>query len=138
MENSPHHVPAVFHMEGLCGPFIQNSVSLPSGIARGSSWDPELEESLGKIVSRQELSCGITQVLAPVLDISRDSRMAGRAKHMGKTRHWRQRLELLIRMAFRREKRLVERRNLLQSIFLDFIIPREESMGLTVTFRKDS
>lgn len=83
MENSPHHVPAVFHMEGLCGPFIQNSVSLPSGIARGSSWDPELEESLGKIVSRQELSCGITQVLAPVLDISRDSRMGRQSETYG-------------------------------------------------------
>lgn len=83
MENSPHHIPAVFHMEGLCGPFIQNSVSLPSGIARGSSWDPELEESLGKIVSRQELSCGITQVLAPVLDISRDSRMGRQSETYG-------------------------------------------------------
>ena len=83
MENSPHHVPAVFHIEGLCGPFIQNSVSLPSGIARGSSWDPELEESLGKIVSRQELSCGITQVLAPVLDISRDSRMGRQSETYG-------------------------------------------------------
>ena len=83
MENSPHHVPAVFHMEGLCGPFIQNSVSLPSGIARGSSWDPELEESLGKIVSRQDLSCGITQVLAPVLDISRDSRMGRQSETYG-------------------------------------------------------
>ncbi|WP_321025596.1 glycoside hydrolase family 3 N-terminal domain-containing protein [Hungatella effluvii] len=70
-------------MEGLCGPFIQNSVSLPSGIARGSSWDPELEESLGKIVSRQELSCGITQVLAPVLDISRDSRMGRQSETYG-------------------------------------------------------
>ena len=83
MENSPHHIPAVFHMEGLCGPFIQDSVSLPSGIARGSSWDPELEEALGEIVSRQELSCGITQVLAPVLDISRDSRMGRQSETYG-------------------------------------------------------
>lgn len=75
MENSPHHIPAVFHMEALCGPFIQDSVSLPSGIGRGSTWDPELEEKLGNSVSRQELSCGITQVLAPVLDITRDPRM---------------------------------------------------------------
>ena len=22
MENSEHHIPAIFHMEGLCGPFI--------------------------------------------------------------------------------------------------------------------
>ena len=69
MEKSEHGIPAVFHMEGLCGPFIQDSMSFPSGIARGSSWDPELEEKVGEIVGRQELSCGITQVLAPVLDL---------------------------------------------------------------------
>ena len=83
MENSEHHIPAVFHMEGLCGPFIQDSTSFPSGIGRGSSWDPQLEEKVGKIVSRQELACGITQVLAPVLDISRDSRMGRQGETYG-------------------------------------------------------
>lgn len=32
MENSEHHIPAIFHMEGLCGPFIQDSTSFPAGI----------------------------------------------------------------------------------------------------------
>ena len=44
MENSPHHIPAIFHMEGLCGAFIQEATSFPSGIGRGSGWDPILEE----------------------------------------------------------------------------------------------
>lgn len=35
MENSEHHIPAIFHMEGLCGAFIQDSTSFPSGIGRG-------------------------------------------------------------------------------------------------------
>lgn len=83
MENSEHHIPAIFHMEGLCGAFIQGAVSFPSGIGRASSWDPELEEKVGEIVSRQELSCGITQVLAPVLDISRDSRMGRQGETYG-------------------------------------------------------
>lgn len=83
MEKSEHGIPAVFHMEGLCGPFIQDSMSFPAGIARGSSWDPELEEEIGKVVARQELSCGITQVLAPVLDISRDSRMGRQGETYG-------------------------------------------------------
>lgn len=81
--NSEHHIPAIFHMEGLCGPFIQDATSFPSGIARGSSWDSELEEKIGRIVSRQELACGITQVLAPVLDISRDSRMGRQSETYG-------------------------------------------------------
>ncbi len=83
MEKSPHHIPAVFHMEALCGPFIQDSVSLPSGIGRASSWNPELEEKLGRIVARQELAWGATQILAPVLDITRDSRMGRQCESYG-------------------------------------------------------
>ncbi len=75
MERSPHHIPAIFHMEGLCGSFTQGSTSIPSGVSRGSSFDVELEEQLGEMVARQELACGITHILAPVLDVARDPRM---------------------------------------------------------------
>lgn len=75
MEKSPHHIPAIFHMEGLCGAFVQDAVSFPSGIGRGSSFDPELEEEVGRIVGRQERAVGITQTLAPVLDVAHDPRM---------------------------------------------------------------
>ena len=30
MENSPHHIPAIFHMEGLCGAFIKDRFRLQS------------------------------------------------------------------------------------------------------------
>ena len=83
MENSPHHIPAIFHMEGLCGAFIQEATSFPSGIGRGSGWDPVLEEKIARVVSRQEAACGITHVLAPVLDISRDSRMGRQGETYG-------------------------------------------------------
>ncbi|MBQ6174454.1 MAG: glycoside hydrolase family 3 C-terminal domain-containing protein [Clostridia bacterium] len=83
MENSPHHIPAAFHMEGLCGPLMQDTTTFPSGVARGSSFDPELERKIGEIVSRQEAAFGITQVLAPVLDISRDSRMGRQCEPYG-------------------------------------------------------
>ncbi len=75
MAQSPHHIPAIFHMEGLCGPFIQASTSFPAGIARGSSWDVKTEEEIARTVSRQEAACGVTHILAPVLDIARDPRM---------------------------------------------------------------
>ena len=83
MEASPHHIPATFHMEGLCGPLMQDTTTFPSGIARGSSFDPELEEKIGETVSRQEAAYGITQILAPVLDISRDSRMGRQCEPYG-------------------------------------------------------
>lgn len=83
MDNSPHHIPAIFHMEGLCGAFIQDSISFPSGIARGSGFHPELEEEIGAAVAEQEAACGITHILAPVLDISRDSRMGRQGETYG-------------------------------------------------------
>ena len=83
MAASPHHIPAVFHMEGLCGAFIQDTTAFPSGVNRGASFDPELERQLGEVVSRQEAACGITQILAPVLDISRDSRMGRQSEPYG-------------------------------------------------------
>ena len=83
MENSPHHIPAVFHMEGLCGPLMQDTTTFPSGVARGSSFDPALERRIGETVSRQEAAVGITQILAPVLDISRDSRMGRQCEPYG-------------------------------------------------------
>lgn len=72
---SEHHIPAIFHMEGICGAYLQGAASFPSGLGRASSWNPALEEQIGEVVGRQERSAGITQTLAPVLDISRDSRM---------------------------------------------------------------
>lgn len=72
-----------FHMEGLCGAFIQDSTSFPSGIGRGAGWNPKLEEKIAEIVSRQEAACGITHVFAPVLDISRDSRMGRQGETYG-------------------------------------------------------
>ncbi len=83
MEKTAHHIPAIFHMEGVCGAHLQGAASFPSGYARGASWDPELEREIGKIVGRQERCVGITQTLAPVLDISRDQRMGRCAESYG-------------------------------------------------------
>ena len=83
MEASGHQIPAVFHMEGLCGAYLPGATSFPSGIGRGSSWDPDLERSVGLIVGRQERAVGISHTLAPVLDISRDSRMGRQGETYG-------------------------------------------------------
>lgn len=83
MELSEHHIPAAFHMEGLCGAFLKGSTSFPAGIGRASSFDPELEEQIGRMVARQEQAAGITQTLAPVLDISHDSRMGRQGETYG-------------------------------------------------------
>ncbi len=83
MASSRLHIPAVFHMEGLCGPLMITTTAFPSGVSRGSGFDPAMEEKIGQTVSRQEAAFGITQILAPVLDISRDSRMGRQCEPYG-------------------------------------------------------
>ena len=83
MANSPHHIPAAFHMEGLCGAFVQDATSFPAGIGRGASFDPALENEIARIVSRQESAVGFTQVLAPVLDVAYDPRMGRTGESYG-------------------------------------------------------
>ena len=83
MAGSPHRIPAVFHMEGLCGAYIQGATSYPAGIARGASFDPALEKEIGRAVARQERAVGVTQIFAPVLDVSRDSRMGRQGETYG-------------------------------------------------------
>ena len=83
MKNSRFGIPAIFHMEGLCGGLVQERTSFPSGIGRASSFDPILEKRVGEVVGRQERAIGITQTLAPVLDISRDSRMGRQCETYG-------------------------------------------------------
>lgn len=83
MAQSPHQIPAMFHMEGLCGAFIQDATSFPAGIGRGASFDPELEQQIGAVVGRQERCFGITQTLAPLLDIGRESRLGRQGETYG-------------------------------------------------------
>jgi beta-glucosidase len=83
MRASGHGIPAIFHMEGLCGAFLPSATSFPSGLARGSGWNPELERAIGAVVGRQERAVGISHTFAPVLDISRDSRMGRQGETYG-------------------------------------------------------
>ncbi|MBP3216925.1 MAG: glycoside hydrolase family 3 C-terminal domain-containing protein [Lachnospiraceae bacterium] len=75
LRESPHHIPAAFHMEGVNGSYFHGSVNYPTGVSRGASFDPTLEREIGQNVARNELAAGITQILSPVLDVARDPRM---------------------------------------------------------------
>lgn len=83
MDGSGHGIPAIFHMEGLCGAYLPGATSFPSGIGRAASWDVDLEQEIGHIVGRQERAVGITHTLAPVLDVSRDPRMGRQGETYG-------------------------------------------------------
>ncbi|WP_432246200.1 glycoside hydrolase family 3 N-terminal domain-containing protein (plasmid) [Arthrobacter sp. G.S.26] len=83
MEGSRWGIPAIFHMEGLCGAYLPGATSFPSGLGRAASWDVKLEREVGRIVGRQERALGITHTLAPVLDVSRDPRMGRQGETYG-------------------------------------------------------
>lgn len=85
IENSPHGIPAIFHMEGLCGLPVAGGVSYPCGLGRGASFDPELEERIGRAVSRQAAALGVTHVFAPVLDVSRNPRFGRHGESYGES-----------------------------------------------------
>ncbi len=83
MEKSPHHIPAICHLEGVCGATIQDAVSFPNGLARAASFNPALEEKVGEVIGRQESCMGISHLFAPVLDINRDPRNGRLAETYG-------------------------------------------------------
>ncbi len=75
IEKSRFGIPAIFHVEALSGVMIPGATSFPSGIGQASTFNPQNQEEIGKIIGKQARAVGATQVLAPVLDISRDPRL---------------------------------------------------------------
>ncbi len=83
MASSEHHIPAIFHMEGLCGGLMPQATSFPSGIGQASTWNPEQQKKMAGIIRDQIKAVGITHAFAPVLDISRDPRFGRQGESYG-------------------------------------------------------
>ena len=96
-----------------------------------------MEEKIAEIVSRQEAACGITHILAPVLDISRDSRMGRQGETYGEDPALASAMELHIQKEYRKRKQQEEKQKVLPNIFWLSIIPMEESTELSVIHRQD-
>lgn len=83
MEKSPHHIPAIFHGEALCGAMLPGAVSFPSGIGQGATFDPKHQRKVGERIGKQIRLAGASQAFAPVLDISRDPRFGRQGETYG-------------------------------------------------------
>ena len=134
MENSPHHIPAIFHMEGLCGAFIQDSTSFPSGIAR-SRMGSGTGREIARTVSRQEAACGITHIFAPVLDITRDGRMGRQGESYGEDPLLASALGSAYVRGIQKQKPPAGHRRARPSTSLPFIIHRAASTAPTAIHR---
>jgi beta-glucosidase len=67
-------IPAILHEEGLHGFVAPGATSFPQAIALAATFDPPLVEEAFAVAARQMRARGVSQVLAPVLDVARDSR----------------------------------------------------------------
>ena len=83
MERSPHRIPAIFHVETLCGVMLPGATSFPSGIGQGATFDPVQQKKAGKLIGKQARLAGASQAFAPVLDISRDARFGRQGETYG-------------------------------------------------------
>ncbi|KAJ3760101.1 glycoside hydrolase [Lentinula raphanica] len=73
MENTTLGIPAMFQSEGLHG-FTNNGTIFPSPIGLAASFNPELLSSVANIIATEAEGLGLSQIFAPVLDMSRELR----------------------------------------------------------------
>ena len=75
MAHSPHHIPALFHTEGLAGPLcLFGGNQYPISIGLGAAFEPELVEEMASFTRRQLAANGVRHALSPVCDLARDLR----------------------------------------------------------------
>ncbi|KAF5391791.1 hypothetical protein D9757_001760 [Collybiopsis confluens] len=73
MENTSLGIPAMFQSEGLHG-FTNNGTTFPSPIGLAASFNPTLLSSVANIIATEAEGLGLSQIFAPVLDMSRELR----------------------------------------------------------------
>ncbi|KIK63658.1 glycoside hydrolase family 3 protein [Collybiopsis luxurians FD-317 M1] len=73
MENTTLGIPAMFQSEGLHG-FTNNGTIFPSPIGLAASFNPALLSSVANIISTEAEGLGLSEIFAPVLDMSRELR----------------------------------------------------------------
>ncbi|KAJ7476846.1 glycoside hydrolase superfamily [Mycena galericulata] len=73
MENTTLGIPALFQSEGLHG-FTNNGTTFPSPIGLAASFNTALVSQVAGIIATEAEGLGVTQIFAPVLDLSRELR----------------------------------------------------------------
>src|SRR5665213_2818736 len=74
LENSRLGIPVIFHEECLHGHAAPEGTSFPQPIALGSTFNPELVESLFTMTALEARSRGAHHALTPVVDVAREPR----------------------------------------------------------------
>ena len=83
MAASRFGIPAVAHEECLTGFAAWTATIFPTPLAWGAAFDPALVRDMAWAIGRTMRSVGVHQGLAPVLDVSRDSRWGRTEESIG-------------------------------------------------------
>lgn len=81
VNNTRLGIPVIFQGEALHGAVVGGATSFPQAVGLGSTWDPALLRQMFTVVGKESRAAGVSQVLAPVFDLSRDPRF-GRVEEM--------------------------------------------------------
>jgi beta-glucosidase-like glycosyl hydrolase len=76
-------IPALSHEECLVGLMARGATLFPSALAYSATWNPELIERVAQAIGREARSVGCHEVLAPMLDVSRDVRWGRTEESLG-------------------------------------------------------
>ena len=74
MTNTRLGIPALVAAECLHGHMSPGATIFPQAIALGSSWDTTLLKKIATTIAREARAVGVSQALAPDLDLARDPR----------------------------------------------------------------
>jgi beta-glucosidase len=76
-------IPAIFHNEACHGFLTSGATSFPAPIGMACSWDPDLYRRVYSVVAEEMRARGVSQALAPVVDICREPRWGRTDETMG-------------------------------------------------------
>lgn len=80
-------IPVLIVDEALHGCSAANCTAFPQAIGWASTWDEDLAYRMGRVINRECRLRGITQLLSPILDISRDPRWGRTEECLGEDPH---------------------------------------------------
>jgi beta-glucosidase len=83
LEQTRLGIPTIFHNEACHGFLTNGASSFPVPIGLACSWDPELTERIYNVVAAEMRARGVSQALAPIMDICRDPRWGRTDETMG-------------------------------------------------------
>ena len=80
-------IPCIFTGEALHGISYPGATSFPMPIALGATFDPEATHAVGHAIGKETRTLGLTEILAPNLDLAREPRWGRVEETFGEDTH---------------------------------------------------